>query len=210
MATLLDICNAALSAIAKGKIQSINEPSREAEECATHYPLILEEMAEWSDHLPFARGRQLLAEIPNDRPQEWSHAFAAPHDMATPRAILWHDPTASPAYTSNGRPWQESVLIPFEYENGVIYTNAPTPMLEFAKKTVEVSEMPSLWRAAFQAELEARIAYPLTKDDRLTTAKVQYALVKKLEAIADAENKNPRKQPEYISDAERARLGEVI
>lgn len=209
MASLIALCNQALAEVAKGQIASLDESSLEARECNRFAQSLLNEMADWSDEIPLGRKREVLAEIANPRDAEWLYAYAVPADMATPIAIRQdadaaHDLPVSGPWTF---PWQDTEDLAFLHENGVIYTNVETATLIYTTATIEAAALSPLMQRAFVLELAARIAGPLTKDPKMVEAKARQAEIARQRAIADEENKNPRRTRRYTSDAEYARLG---
>jgi len=209
MASLIALCNQALAEIAKDQIADLQENSLESRECNRFAPGLLAEMLDWSDDLPLGRRRVVLAEIANDRPAEWLHAYAKPVDMGSPLAILPVEEAATslPITGPYTFPAQADYDIAFLYEGDVIYTNVPQATLVYTKASIEIGELPPLLQRAFVLELAARLAGPLTKDSRIVDAKARQAEVARQRAIADEENKNPRKGSRYVSQAEYARLG---
>lgn len=209
MASLIALCNQALAEVAKGQIASIDESSLEARECNRFAQSLLNEMADWSDEIPLGRKRGALAEIANDRPAEWLYAYAAPDDMATPIAVRQVQDAAGDLPTSGPWtfPWQDTEDLAFLHENGVIFSNVETPTLIYTVDTIEAATLSPLMQRAFVLELAARIAGPLGKDPKMVEAKARQAEVARQRAVADEENKNPRRGRRYTSDAEYARHG---
>lgn len=209
MATLIDLCNQALAEIAKGQIASLNEGSLEAREAKRFAEPLLLEIIDWSDEMPFGRRRSVLAQMVNDRASEWAYSYAAPSDMASPIAIraVEDEPPYFPVAGPYSFPMQDEQPIPFLHENGRIYTNAETATLIYATSQVDAAQLPPLLARAFVLELAARMAGPLAKDQKMVQAKAQQAELARQRAIADEENKNPRRATRYISEAEYARMG---
>ena len=82
----LGICNLACAEIAAQSIASLNESSMSADECNRQFDACFKELLEWSDWW-FAKRRTVLAQVENDRPQEWAFAYALPANCATPLVI---------------------------------------------------------------------------------------------------------------------------
>jgi hypothetical protein len=210
MASLISLCNQALAEIAKGQIASLNENSIESRECARFAEPLLAEMIDWSDEIPLGRTRGVLALTENDRDAEWLYAYAAPTDLGTPLAIREPQDAAdslpiSGPYTF---PYQDEGQPAFAYEGGKIYTNVETATLVYAKSTIEAHELTPLMQRAFVLELAVRLAAPVAKwNAKQIEAKAQQAEVARQRAIADEENKSPRRIPRYVSEAEYARHG---
>lgn len=209
MASLLDLCNQALAEIAKASIASINEQSLEARECRRFAQPLLAEVADWSDALPIGRARVALAEIPNDRPAEWLNAYAAPMDIASPIAIRMQE-APSQHISPNGSgnfPLQDGDGIAFIFEDRKIFTNIANATLIYTRIDIGAHEFSPMLQRAYVLELAARLAGPLTGDQKIVREKMGQARLARMEAIADEENKSPRRTVRYVSDAERARMG---
>lgn len=212
MASLITLCNQALAEIAKGQIASLDENSIEAREANRFAQPLLNEMIDWSDEIPLGRTREVLAEVANDRKAEWLYAYAEPDDLGSPIAIreVQDDALDLPIAGPYTFPWQDIEPIPFLHEGGKIYTNVETATLVYSKSTIEAADLSPLMQRAFVLELAARMAAPVAKwDERKIDAKARQAEVARQRALADEENKNPRRTPRYISEAEYARQGLV-
>lgn len=209
MASLITLCNQALAEIAKGQVGSLAEASLEAREANRFAEPLLAEMAEWSDAIPLSRRTVALAEIVNDRPAEWVHAYAAPSDMAVPLAIreTEDDIAALPSTRPYSLPVQDSFPLTFAFEGGVIYSNIDAARIHYTSSSLTADDLSPLMQRAFVLELAARLAGPLAKDAKLVQAKGQQARIARLEAIAHEEAKNPLPRPRYVSEAEYARNG---
>jgi hypothetical protein len=147
--------------------------------------------------------------VTNDRAAEWLYAYAPPVDMADPIAIREVENAATdlPAYGLGTYPVQDTATIPFAYEGGVIYTNIPNAILVYSGDAFDIGTMRPLLRRSFVTELAFRLVLPLKKDAALAEYVRKLAMVARNEAIADEENKNPKREPRYVSWAEWARSG---
>jgi len=209
MAALIDLCNRALAAVAKGQIASLGEESLEARECKRFAQPLLNEIADWSDLVPLGRRRVVLAETPNDRPAEWLHRYSAPADMAQPIAI--RSVEAAATFLPTGGPYnfplQDAITLPFTHEEGSIYTNVAGATLIYTRSEIDVTELSPLMQKAFADELAARIAMPLTKDVKVAQTLANAAMYSRTTALTDEENKTDRRQIRFASEAEFARMG---
>ena len=209
MASLITLCNQALSAIAKGHIAGLSESSPEARECARQAQPLLDEMITWSQEIPLGRVQVTLAETANDRPSEWLHCYAAPADLDAVIAIRETEEVATDLPL--GGPWnfplQEAYTLRYLVSGGKIYTNVETAVLLYTKNSISADELSPQMQRAFVLELAARIATPLTKDPKTTEALVRQAELARGRALAAEENKGGRWQARYISEAEYARRG---
>lgn len=208
MASIIHLCNEALSTIAAGQIASLTEDSLESRECKRWAQTILDEMADWTEWIDLIR-RVPLALVPNDRGAEWLYAYAPPADMADPIDLRETEPDATvlQPYGLGDFPTQDTSPIPFTYEGGVIYCNIANAILVYSLNTFDVGTMKPLVRRAFVTELAFRLALPIKKDAKLAGYLQNLAMMARNSAIADEENKNPRRQPRYVSDVEWARSG---
>lgn len=209
MASLIELCNRALAIVAKGQIASLNEGSFEARECARAAQPLLDEMVLWSDNIPLGRRRVVLAEMANDRPAEWLHAYAAPSDFGMPIAIRRVEDDASelPEAGPYNFPPQAGLPLRYLHENGKIYCNVDTATLIYTVDTLVVTDLDALMQKAFVNELALRISMPLTKDPKIVQSLAAPAEVARARAIAFQENKMGQRQVSYVSDAELARMG---
>lgn len=209
MAALIDLCNRALAAVAKGQIASLGEVSLEARECVRHAQPLLNEMIEWSDSIPLGRRRVALAQVANDRPAEWLYCYQSPADMGTAIAVRRMEDDAS--CLPLGGPWnfprQDAERLAFLVEGDTLYTNVEAATLIYMRSSIEAHELSPLMQSAFVDALAARIAMPLSKDPKLVNALDAMAERSRVRALANEENKAPLRQTSYMSEAELARLG---
>jgi hypothetical protein len=208
MASLITLCNEALSTIAAGQIASLTEATLESRECARWAPTVLQEIADWTEWIDAIK-RVALAPVTNDRAAEWLYAYAPPADMADPidlreteDAAQWLQP-----YGLGDFPMQDTSPIPFTYEGGVIYTNIENAVIIYSCNALDVGKIKPLVRRAFVLELAGRICLPIKKDAKLAQFVSQQAEMARNRAISDEQNKNPQRSPRYTSAAEWARMG---
>jgi hypothetical protein len=208
MAQLIDICNRALAQIAAGQIADFAEGSIEAREVNRFAKPLLAELAEWAPW-PWARARVVLAEVSNDRPAEWLHAYAAPTNLALPLAVraVEDDATALPLGGSFPFPVQDALPLAFLFEGGRIYSNVANATLVFVRSNVSAAELPPLVARAFELELAARLALPVKKDAAAAQSLARAAEIARMRAIADEANKCGGRPARYVSEAELARAG---
>lgn len=209
MSTSLISCyNEALALIAAGDIADIEEGSIESRECARFGPSLLQEVGEWSDW-PFKVARVSLASVTNDRPAEWLYCYSVPSDLGQPIAVrsVEDDATDLPEYGPYQLPYQDAIPTIFIVEGGKIYSNVETATLVYTRNTVDIGDLEPLLRRAFIDELAARIALPVKKDVKIAEAMARRAMMSRAEAIANEQNKSPRKAVRYVSEVEYARYG---
>lgn len=206
----LGICNLACAEIAAGSIASLDESSVSAAECNRQFDPCLTELLEWSDWW-FAKTRATLAEIANDRLDEWTYAYALPTDCATPLMLREYDATATQRQYALAGPYnfpsQAGIPLRFLVDGHVLYANVGPAVLEYSRNNVLPGDLPALVARALALEIASRIAYPIKKDMKLTDTMVRKAEVAKSRAIADNENQSPRIETDYVTEAEFARMG---
>ena len=210
MATQVGICNEALSEIAADPINSIEEASSSAFYCRMHYASVLAEVLTWTDW-EWAIRRVTLAAQVNDRKGEWLYRYAKPADMADAIRLLpavdqqvhclpTVGPYSFPAWDALGK-------LPYASASGSIYTNVADALLEYQVNAVDPAVIDPLAARAASLELAARLAMPIKKSRNLKGDMIKLAEVARQRAIAESENRAPRRQPDYISEAEYARMG---
>lgn len=210
MATDITIANEAIGMIGKGTITALDEGSVEADEAAFHLPLVLDEMAEWTEW-PELKVKVALAVATNDRPAEWLHAYAQPSDMAAAISVrqVEEDATSLPIYGSQTLPVQDALPIRFLVEGGKVYTNVEDASLFYSKSTLVSSDLSGTMRRACAAELASRLALSVKRDPKLADNLSQKAWMLRGLAVADAQNRSPDIEDRYTSEAELARAGVI-
>lgn len=210
MATQVGICNAALSEIAADPINSIDERSSSAFYCKMHYDGVIAELLTWTDW-DWAIRRTTLAAQQNDRKGEWLYRYARPADMTDAIRVLPSvdqqveslpvvGPYSFPAWDALGK-------LPFAAASGSIYTNVADAMLEYQAGSVDPAVIDIAAARAAALELASRLAMPLKKSRTLKGDMVKLAEVARQRAIAESENRQPRRQVDYISEVDYARMG---
>ena len=198
MASSISICNMALAEIGADAIASLEEESVSARECARAFDACLGElldMAEWG----FAQRRVALAGVVNDRPAEWRHAYALPADLGNAMRLA-----PAPGRLPDAAP------LSFLIAGGKLYCDVAPALLDYGRRSVSPAELPALPVRALVLEIAARIAFPVKKDGRLKEGLIRQAEVARARAIADDENRNPRRTPHYASPVDAARLGREV
>lgn len=206
---LIDLCNRALASIAAGSIASLDEGSIEARECKRYAQPLLDEMADWSSDLPLLERRVTLAMLVNDRAAEWLYCYALPADCADPLLIreTLDAATFAPMSGPHNFPLVDQESNAFTVANGKLYCNVENAILVYSKAGMEAAELSPLGGRAFETELAARICFPVKKDAKMAEGMANYADIARKRWLADEENKRPRRQTRYVSEAEYARWG---
>lgn len=217
MASRIQIKNMALAELPDAPIASENESSLQARETGRFYEPVLKELLE-AHEWGFATKRVALAALTNDREGEWLYAYQLPADLGTPIGIVneWngtYDPLLSPSGNLLAPIYG---LYPLSYlgdadyliSGGLLYTHKASAVLEYGAADAGESDMTALFQRALVLELASRIAMPLGKSRELKGDLIQAAEIAKARAMADNDNRHPRRHSEgYVSEVERARMG---
>lgn len=177
MASVVDICNMALSHIGDtATVASIDPPedSAQAEHCARFYPIArdaLLEMHAWG----FATKRVALALLGSGWP-EWDYAYLQPSDAINILSILPSDATddySQPGgviYPAGTPVSSRYVPKPFSCEidengNEVIYTDQEDAVLRYTGAATDTSKFSPLFVLALSYQLASMLAGPIIKGD---------------------------------------------
>lgn len=163
----LGLCNAALSELPADAIPNFDDNSKEAVECRRHYGPALADLL--SHAWRWASAMAVLAEIENDRPNEWRKAYRMPQNFGALRSIaptgttgaLLHQATASLGnMVAFPKP---SLTVPHEIIGQTLYSNAEEMALEYSLSASSVANMPAPVARAFEILLAERICLPIIK-----------------------------------------------
>lgn len=196
MAVSIPICNMALGDIRAPAIQTIDDPSTEAQMCARYYPHCLALMLDDYTWEFLKRIANLALLATNERSPEWSYAYALPSDCgqalrlmpSAPTitdATLWRDPMAMPI----PRWWDQFII-----ENGVLYTNIASARLEYASNAADEAVFPPMFREALRKLLAANLAIPILNSRELEGDLMKMAEQARQSAIANDMNRAPRNE----------------
>lgn len=194
MASVIDICNLALSHIGdRANVNSINPPetSIQSEHCARFYPFALDtllRMHPWT----FATRRRLLADISLVVPaaHPWQYAYAVPADLVTILGIY-----------SGARQFDEDAH-EYEYEIGndgnstqVIYTNCDAATMRYVAEVTDSTRFPALFTQALSWLLASHLAGPIIKGEagiRTAQSALQMGMSYARQAMAQDANERRR------------------
>ena len=197
MASVVQICNAALTRIGQSKlIDSLAERSVAGEMCTLHYEACRDEVLRDFDW-PFAETRVVLASI-GTPPGNWAYLYRMPTDCLKARFI---------AVPGTEYPTSEQ-RIPFKtvYASGgqAIATIQPDAELVYTVKVDDASYYDPLFSSALSWRLAAELAMPMTaKPENYQAALQNYMMaVSRAQAVAFNENQD---EPEHASEYERGR-----
>ena len=200
MAVSITICNLALGELRASAIADIAEDSIEAQNCARYYPQCLKlllERHDWS----FATRIASLAELSdNPRASEWLHAYALPADCATPKRLV---PPVDGTLACWPVEWGQAFIV----EAGLLYTQIPGAILEYSSGDVPEAVMPALFADALAYALAARLAVPIRDSREMKGQLLQQAELAATRAVADDENREPRRDVPFSDEVMVARAG---
>lgn len=161
MASVVFICNLALSNIGKENINALTDAGAEARACSQFYEHtrdVLLQSYPWR----FAGVTASMAEITNTKPGQWGYAYRRPTDCLKVRWIR-------PEYSEDdmGLTRQEELAIPFEVEGTTIFCNLSPAFLRYTSKVVDPARFDALFVDALAWHLAVRLAMPLTRDPKV-------------------------------------------
>lgn len=180
MASIVSICNLALSNIGKQGINALSEPTPEARACSQFYQHTLETLLQaypWR----FAGKTQSLAQIANDKPGAWRYAYTRPVDCLKVRWVR-------PQYSADDPQTQaQEIANPFDIEGRSIYCNLSPAFLRYTGSVTDPARLPPLFVDALAWHLAVRLVMPLIRDPKLRADTFQLAMrVQGEAAVADA------------------------
>ena len=212
----LEISNLALARLPASQIASIDENSLEARECRRFYPQVVADMLFGDHDWSFANRRVLLAEVANDRPNEWLYAYQLPSDLANPIRVI-PDLTAlgiSVPIDLGGNPYTEAwvaqldkIAMTYEIEGETLFTNASNATLEYTINDVAGVNVSQFAITALALDLASRLAIPVKQSEAREQALMGQAEIARQRAIADDRNRQPQSDGEYMPENIAARHG---
>jgi hypothetical protein len=201
MASVVSICNLALTNLGKTKINALDEPTAEARACNQFYEHTRDMLLQGYPYR-FARKTLALAEIANDKAGKWRYAYKRPIDCLK---VLWLRPEYSdenPCVQTE----QEEIANPYEIEGDTIYCNLSPAFLRGVFRVVDPSKYPPLFVEALSWHLAVRLAMPLTRDPKVRADAFQLAV--KMQGAAEMADANEQRETsDYESDIVAARGG---
>jgi hypothetical protein len=192
MAVSIPICNLALSLVRAPMIVAIDEPTKEARDCALFYPHCLQVLCESYSWSFTTHTAQLALLGTNERSREWVNAYALPDGVSQAIRLL-------PTTASARLPYQYPYDVPlspitwsdFIIEGGKLYANADGAVLEYSVDTLEEGDMTGAFKDALSKAIAARLAVSLLDSQDKATNLLKMAEAARQEAIADDMNRQP-------------------
>ncbi|KYK44548.1 hypothetical protein A1D31_14215 [Bradyrhizobium liaoningense] len=170
MASIVSICNLALTNLGKTKINALTEPTAEARACNQFYEhtrdLLLQGYP-WR----FAGKTASMAELTNDKPGAWGYAYQRPNDCLKVRWVRPEYSTVDPCPQT----LQEEIANPYDIEGETIYCNLSPAFLRYTFRVVDPTKLPPLFVEAFSWHLAVKLAMPLTRDPKVRADAFQLA-----------------------------------
>lgn len=169
MASVVSICNLALSNIGKDNINALTDAGAEARACSQFYEHtrdVLLQAYPWR----FAGVTVSLAQVANDKPGQWGYAYQRPTDCLK---VRWVRPEYDLADLPMTR--QEELAHPHEAEGQRIYANLSPAFLRYTSRLTDPSRFSPLFVDALAWHLAVRLAMPLTRDPKLRADAYQVA-----------------------------------
>ena len=169
MASVVSICNLALSNIGKDNINALTDAGAEARACSQFYEHTRDMMLQaypWR----FAGGTVSLAQVTNDKPGQWGYAYQRPTDCLK---VRWVRPAYSEDDLALTR--QQEISHQYEAEAQRIYCNLSPAFLRYTAMITDPSLFPPLFVDALSWHLATRLAMPLTRDPKVRAEAFQMA-----------------------------------
>ncbi|CAA2140449.1 hypothetical protein [Hyphomicrobium sp. ghe19] len=194
MASVVSICNLALSNIGKQNIQSLDEPGAEPRACKQFYEHSRDTLLQvypWR----FAGKTESLAEVANDKPGRWARAYKRPVDCLK---IRWVRPEYS-VRDPGPQTLQEELAYPHDAEGTTIYCDLSPAFLRYTAKLADPTRFSPMFIEALSWQLATRIAMPLTRDPKIRADCYQLAQATQ-SAAAEADANEVRETSDHESE----------
>lgn len=190
MASVVEICNLALSNIGNSRsINSLNEASKEADQCSLHYEncrdTVLSDF-DWN----FATKRVALADTANP-PPDWQYAYRYPTDCMRIIEIMPTGMRNPPAALRV----QYVVGADSDLTGKLIYTDQPTAWLKYVGRVTDVNMYDAIFAEALSWRLASAINMVLTGNADLGTNALQKYQQLILSAGSHSQNESQEPQP---------------
>lgn len=171
MASIVSICNLALTNLGKDNIAALSEPTAEARACNQFYDHVRDLLLQgypWR----FAGKTQSLAEVTNDKIGAWGHAYDRPVDCLKVRWLRREYSTVDPCKQTQ----QEELSNPYDVEGQTIYCNLSPAFLRHTWRVTDPTKYPPLVVETLSWHLTVRLAMPLTRDPKVRADAFQLAM----------------------------------
>lgn len=196
MASIVSICNIALSNLGKDNIAALTDSGAEARACNQFYDHVRDTLLQaypWS----FAGKTASLAEVTNDKAGTWLYAYRRPTDCLKVRYVR-------PAYSEND-PTDYSAAkadafgFAHEIEGQTIYCDLSPAFLRYTYQNIDPTKYSPLFIEALSWHLAVRFAMPLTRDPKVRADAYQLAMATQNQAAASDANE-VRETSDHVSE----------
>lgn len=193
MTSIVSICNLALSNIGAQNISSLSEATTEARACSQFYDHVRDMLLQaypwrWA-------GKTLwLAEVANDKPGAWGHAYQRPTDclkVRYVRPVYSDDPVDLEAVKIDG------FGVMHEVEGQSIYSDVSPALLHYTYQVTDPTKFPPMFVEALAWHISVRLAMPLTRDPAIRREAFQIA--NGMQATAQMQDANEVRETSDIS-----------
>lgn len=171
MTSIVSICNLALSNLGKDNINDLSEGSTEARACNQFYTHVRDMLLQ-SYPWRFAGKTDALAEVVNDKPGRWAHAYRQPIDCLKVRWVRPRYSIDDPVAVS----LQDEIAAPYDIDGSIIYANLSPAYLRYTERLTDPTKYPPLFVEALGWHLAVRLAMPLTRDPKVRADAFQLAM----------------------------------
>jgi hypothetical protein len=202
MASVVSICNLALSNLGKENIATLTEASAQATACNQFYDITRDTLLQ-SFHWSFAGKTASLAQVTNDKPGQWAYAYSKPSDCLDIRWIR-RQYSSDPASLCSPDDASEEFDLPYDIEGETIYTNTETAMLRYTMRLTDPTKFSPLFVVALSWHLSVWLAMPMTRDPKIRRDAFQIAQQMQGEA-AERDANQTRATSEFTSSFLEAR-----
>lgn len=198
-----EICNMALSAIAKGRIVSISEDSEAARQCKIYYDQLrknLLSLFRWG----FADKSAKLALVNTDIPK-WTYAYAYPNDCLAIRQLYNREGGILYDASRKDTDYNEYDTSAISDSVKIIMCDIPNAYLDYTADVKNAEQFSSWFCEALVHYLAAHLAMPLTASESTAQAEMQLYQISIQQAMA-ASAIEVHHKPEYptaYADARR-------
>lgn len=197
MASIVSICNMALTNLGKDNISALSEATAEARACNQFFAHVRDTMLEaypWR----FAGKTQSIAQLTNDKPGAWAYAYQRPVDCLKVRWVRAEYSLIDPSSDA------EAIANPYDIEGTTIYCNLSPAFLRYTRQITDTTKFSPLFVEALSWQLAVRLAMPLTRDPKVRADAFQLAL--RTQGAAEVADANEvRETSDVESDLVKAR-----
>jgi hypothetical protein len=201
------IWSEALALVPAEPVTNISEQSLEARECRRFYKPVVAELLE-QHHWGLATKRVALAQVVNDRADEWGFAYAKPDDMAFPVQMF---PTSGGIYRGwylrDGAYWSLTGRKMFEQVGGTIYSSIEAGTLEYTSFGISEADFTNLFKRIVCLELASRICQPISKNATRARELMTLSEGTRQRVIANDMNRSSPHYGDGLTESELVRFG---